>query len=512
MLQKLQKLWHPIDSFLNGYTMYTVVLGNLVLLAVVAFVLSVLGVLSYAWWQLVLSGLILAAVGYGANELYAWQLKVPVNRESVWITNAILFFVLTPPANLQDVGRLASVCVLAMASKFIFIWNKKHIFNPVAIALVLAMLLGVPIASWWVATPALAPFALVLGVLVVRKIRRFGMVLAFLATASIGLGWSAWQLGSSWTQFAYELYASWPIAFFAGFMLTEPLTTPATKKMRLAYGSLVGFLFGIPFQIGPLFSSPELALVLGNAFSFVLDPRYRVFLQLKKREEIARNTYQFYFSPSRQLEFEPGQYMEWTFPHENSDARGVRRYFTLASSPTEELVQLGIRIPENPSSYKRQLLEMKPGETIVADQVAGDFTLPEDHNQPVVFIAGGIGVTPFRSMIQYAVDTKQQRDITFFYVNRREEDITYRAVFDAAAKSLGITLVYVLTDTEHLPKKWAGETGYITKEMLSRYIVDLKVPTYYLSGPNAMVDAYKAVLQESGVPERAIQTDYFPGF
>src|SRR5260370_1410080 len=120
--------------------------------------------------------------------------------------------------------------------------------------------------------------------------------------------------------------------------------------------------------------------------------------------------------------------MEFTLAHPHSDSRGNRRYFTLASSPTENLVHLGIRFYDQGSSFKQAMFQMNGKTQFVAAQIAGDFTLPTDPSQKLVFIAGGIGITPFRSMLKYLLDTHQRRDIVMFYANRRVDEIVYKDV------------------------------------------------------------------------------------
>src|SRR5258708_34079548 len=110
--------------------------------------------------------------------------------------------------------------------------------------------------------------------------------------------------------------------------------------------------------------------------------------------------------------------MEWTVGHAHSDTGGNRRYFTLASSPTEKEVHLGVRFYDPSSSFQRAVVELPAGSTIVAGQVAGEFTLPKDPQKKLVFIAGGIGITPFRSMVKYLLDRDEKRAITLFYSNR----------------------------------------------------------------------------------------------
>ena len=119
-------------------------------------------------------------------------------------------------------------------------------------------------------------------------------------------------------------------------------------------------------------------------------------LRLKEKVQLAPDIYDFIFVPTRKFAFAPGQYMEWTLGHDEPDSRGNRRYFTLASSPTENTLRLGVKFYQQSSSFKSALLAMDQQSEIVAAQVAGDFVLPDDPRQKCVFIAGGIGITPFR--------------------------------------------------------------------------------------------------------------------
>ncbi len=129
----------------------------------------------------------------------------------------------------------------------------------------------------------------------------------------------------------------------------------------------------------------------------------------------------------------------------------------------------------------------------------------------MVFIAGGIGITPYRSMIKYLLDTGQRRPVTLFYGAPTGQDFVYRDVFDQAARTLGIQTVYIAEKTEGLPPGWAGETGRINPELIRSCAPHYREATFYISGPNVMVDAVKRMLRKMGIPDGHIKTDFFAG-
>jgi len=308
-----------------------------------------------------------------------------------------------------------------------------------------------------------------------------------------------------------QLLLHTPIFFFAFIMLTEPLTAPPTMWLRVAYGAFVGVLFAPAIHLGTIYSTPELALVVGNIFSYLVSPKDKLTLELKERKQIGPGIYEFVFNPGRKMEFEPGQYMEWTLAHNHPDGRGNRRYFTLASSPTENDLRIGVKFYDQPSSFKKELLSMDLGDKIIAGQRAGDFTMPRDKNKGLVFIAGGIGITPFRSMIKYLTDKGERRPVTLFYSNRTASEIAYSDVFREAEMKIGLKTVYTLTDKENIPKGWTGSTGQIGPETILNNVPDYQNKTFYISGSYSMVADIKKVLHGLGVADRRIRTDFFPG-
>src|SRR5689334_14920694 len=154
---------------------------------------------------------------------------------------------------------------------------------------------------------------------------------------------------------------------------------------------------------------------------------------------------------------------------------------------------------------------MMPGRTISAAGRSGDFTLPNDAKVKFAFIAGGIGITPFRSMVKYITDRNSSRDIVLFYSNKIASEIVYEDVF-AKAKPFGVKTVYTLTDKESVDPSWKGQIGRIDRDMIVSQLPDYKERIFYLSGPNSLVNGFRDVLKNMGIPEHNIKTDFFPGF
>ncbi|HXB13814.1 MAG TPA: oxidoreductase, partial [Bacteroidia bacterium] len=173
-----------IDNFLDTITMYRLVLYYLLLLLCAAFIYCVLGILHFNPFLLGFSAVFLVAVCWIANKVFAKTFGVPANVESVYITALILALIITPAQSLNDVVFLFWAGVLAMASKYILAIGKKHLFNPVAIAVTITAFAGVGSASWWVGTLCMVPFT-VLGLVIVRKIRRYDLVFYFFIAAFV---------------------------------------------------------------------------------------------------------------------------------------------------------------------------------------------------------------------------------------------------------------------------------------------------------------------------------------
>ena len=500
-----------IDNILNRITRYRLVLYYLVALVLAAFVFGFFGILPYDPTAIAFSTILILAVCWVTNLVFARIFEAATNIESVYITALILVLIISPvtAADHAGVGFLIFASVWAMASKYIFAIGKKHLFNPAAFAVALtALVLNEP-ATWWVGgNLALLPIVLIGGLLIVRKIQRFDLVASFTVAAFVTI--IATSGTTNYTTPIVQTLLHSSFFFLAFVMLTEPLTTPPNRLLRVLYGALVGFLFAPNIHVGGFYLTPEIALLVGNIFSYLVSPKGRYMLTLVGIEQTASDVYDFVFKPDRPFTFKPGQYLEWTLGHRYPDDRGNRRYFTIASAPTEPNVRLGVKFYEPPSTFKRALADMKVGSKISASHLSGGFVMPRKKEKKLVFIAGGIGVTPFRSMIQHLLDTKEKRPVVVLYANKTLADVAYKNILDRARIELGIKTVYALSNEKTAVPGMVN--GIIDAKLIAAEIPDYKERTFYISGPHGMVDAFKKTLTGMGVSRFNIKSDFFPGF
>jgi ferredoxin-NADP reductase len=233
-------------------------------------------------------------------------------------------------------------------------------------------------------------------------------------------------------------------------------------------------------------------------------------LKLIGRHEIAKGTMILHFEKPAGFTFKPGQYGGFTLinPSE-TDEKGTNRRFSILSTPQDELISIATRAQQ--SAYKRVLNTMPIGSEIKFAGPAGNFTLHEDVETPAVMIAGGIGVTPFYCMIRDAIQHQSPRKITLFYGNQSIEDTAF---FDELTdwEKDNTDHFKLITALATPDKGWTGETGYITHELIKKYIPDLSKPIFYVCGSPAMVSALRETLQEMDIPEDRIKFEDFPGY
>jgi len=499
-----------VDGFLNRITMYRLVLLYMAALLLGDFGLSLAGLSAHDPAHLAFSVAVITAASWVVNRGLSLAFRVPANAESVYITALILALIMPPvgPKEWVGIGGLALAAGVGIASKFLLAINRKHIFNPVALGVIVsAVALDQP-ATWWVGGSVyLLPIALIGGLLILRKLQRFEMfavyVLANLVVTAIT------TTPDLYGEALSQVFLSSPLLFCGFAMLTEPMTAPAAKVPSLAFGALVGALSVPSVHVMDFYATPEIALVVGNALAWLVNPKYRFKLTLERIEKTASGCYDYVFRTNRPVTFKPGQYLDWTIHSPRGDDRGNRRTFTIASAPSEEHVRLGVKFYPNPSAYKQTLLNMKPGDVVYGAQLAGEFTLPESDDK-LAFIAGGIGITPFRSMIQHMMDMREKRDVTLFYGNNKAHEIAYVDVFNRAENELGLRTVYAVAEHAHTETNF--HKGFIDADLIMREMPDYAERLFYISGPRSMVLKFEQVLSELGIAKNRIKTDFFPGF
>ncbi|MDE2259854.1 MAG: FAD-dependent oxidoreductase [Betaproteobacteria bacterium] len=235
-------------------------------------------------------------------------------------------------------------------------------------------------------------------------------------------------------------------------------------------------------------------------------------VKLKRKREIADGTMAFHFEKPGGFAYKAGQSADCTLinPAE-TDAEGNTRALSLASAPYEDDLMLATRMRD--TAFKHVLKTMDPGTEVILDAPHGSFTLHNNAGIPAVFLTGGIGVTPVRSIVLQAVHDNVPHRILVFYSNRRPEDAAFLDdLMESHGSNPNYTFVGTMTQMEKSSREWHGETGFISKAMLLKYIDDLTLPIYYIDGPPAMVNAMRKILSAAEVDDDNIRTEEFSGY
>lgn len=235
-------------------------------------------------------------------------------------------------------------------------------------------------------------------------------------------------------------------------------------------------------------------------------------IKLISREEIAADTMSFHFEKPAGFQFKPGQYLDCTLTNPSeTDAEGNIRSFSIASGPAEPHLMIATRMRD--TAFKRVLKTMPIGSPLSVEGPMGSFTLHNNTARPAILIAGGIGITPFRSMIVNATRTNLATRIVLLYSNHRPEDAAFLDELQKlGSENKNFKLIAVMTDMQKSKRTWSGETSKLDKAFITRHVPDLNGPIFYVAGPPAMVNGMKSTLIDTSVNEDDIRAEDFAGY
>ncbi|ORM30157.1 hypothetical protein [Williamsia sp. 1135] len=499
---------------IDRISMYRFVLLALVVLAVYSLAVAASDAdFAYTATQLLGSLAILVVVCGIVTYACAAVVRVPPGSESWLITALILFFIFPGVTDSDAAWGLVLAAAVASASKYVLAVRRRHIVNPAVAGAVISYLLAYfsigpfEYPVWWVAAEPLLIAMIVIGAAVVWKLREWWLVGGFVAVSVLTIIVVALDADTPIGDALDLGFTSTPLLFVAAIMLTEPLTSPATRVPKVIYAALVGILmfWGQTFEITSDFTLafvPEIALLAGSLFTFVVGMRWRrTVLTVDSVRPIGVDTYEVLATPP--LRFTPGQWAQisaatWS---PTPDKQGTRRVLSLAGAPSETHTRFGFTAVGEPSAFKKRLIDGTTT-TLYVDEVGGDFRLPRKTSTPTVFIAGGIGVTPFRSMLA-ELTAKTGGDlshVSMIYAANTDDRLVYADILDAA-KSLGAQVITVVG-------------GLVSVEEIDS--IARPGAHYYLSGPPAMLAALKPMLIRAEPELRwqpwRVHTDRFIGY
>jgi ferredoxin-NADP reductase len=233
---------------------------------------------------------------------------------------------------------------------------------------------------------------------------------------------------------------------------------------------------------------------------------------LRSSQTVAEGTMAFHFAKPAGFAFKPGQSMNVSLidPPE-TDAKGNARTFSIVSAPHEDELVIATRMRD--TAFKRVLKGMPSGGRVNLRGPAGLFTLDAADARPAVFLAGGIGVTPFVSMLRNAAQTRLARDLWLFYSNRRPEDAAFLDELSSLPRRHArCHFVGTMVEMDKSSRPWKGETGFLDHALLERHLNGLAANVYYIAGPPGLVEAMRKMLIAASVAEDAIHTDEFFGY
>lgn len=231
--------------------------------------------------------------------------------------------------------------------------------------------------------------------------------------------------------------------------------------------------------------------------------------KISQKKDIAKGTLYVVYKLEEEINFKPGQYFFITLlnPPYN-DSKGATRHFSIVNSPNEKgIIAMATRIRD--TAFKRLLVELPIGTEVEIDSIEGSFVFPENEEKPLVFIAGGIGITPFMSMLKFVTEEKLPNKITLIYSNKDKESAAFLSELqDLERENKNFKLIVTMTQDE----TWQGEKRRVDKDFIKDYFPNPNDNKYFISGPPKMVEALFKAITEAGVKSSNIKTENFSGY
>jgi ferredoxin-NADP reductase len=233
---------------------------------------------------------------------------------------------------------------------------------------------------------------------------------------------------------------------------------------------------------------------------------------LESRKPVGDATAVYYFQKPADFEFKAGQFADFTLlGATDTDEKGNTRTFSLANSPHENHLIVATRL--RGTAFKRKFDALPTGTPVVMQGPYGSLTLHNNAARPAVFLAGGIGVTPFRSIISQATHKHTAHKMFLFYSVRKPDEAAFLDELKVMQRvNPNFKCIVTVTRPDEIKNGWHGETGHITKETLVKWVGDLTTPIYYIAGPPPMVSGMRQMLNEAGINDDDIRSEEFFGY
>ncbi len=370
------------------------------------------------------------------------------------------------------------------------------------------------ITTFWLSTALSELFGSEAAAVAVKTAIPWGFFILFPAIAATGGSGFAWSKGQRRGLIGTKLKRM-PFIAANGLLVLIPSALFLASKARAAEfdttfyvvqafeliaGAINIMLFGLQMRDGMKLTKWRRASFLKRGIAYTTS--------LIGKEEVAHGTVRIHLEKPKVFTFKAGQAVYVTLPAlKEEDGKGRMRTFSVASAPDDADLVIATRLTD--SALKRGLESLPVGSAVEIEGPYGDLTLHDDVTRPAVFLAGGIGITPFRSMIRDAATQSRAHGLYLFYSNRSAQDAAFLCELEQAAReNPGFKLVATMTDDAN----WQGEHGHITREMIERHIGHIASPVFYLAGPPAMVATMAILLNDAGIKPEDIHAEEFAGY